>query len=99
MKHDKLTNGSAILAVVLSVLAAFAMVAAGCTTFEARSPTGERYRYSNGVFDKKIGKLTFESKPDGTKKATLEGVQSGLNADALKAIAEGAAAGAAGAAK
>lgn len=91
---DKITTVAAWVAVGLSVAAAVAIVGAagGCTTFEKRA--NGTYRYSNGIFDKKIGKLTFETTADGTTKATLEGVQSGLNADALKAIAEGATSGA-----
>ena len=77
------------LAVALAFVFMFALLAAGCTTFQKGD-----LKYSNFVFDKKVGELTVETSPDGTTKATLKNAQSGLNADALKAVAEGAATGA-----
>lgn len=76
------------LAFGLLVGFALAILAGGCTTFRS----GEM-RYSNTIFDKRVAELTYETtRPDGTRtKATLKGVTSGLNADAMKAIAEGAA--------
>ena len=90
-------NGAAFWAAFGALILVAFCALNGCTTFEKRA--NGTYRYSNTIFDKKIGRLTFQSSPDGTTKATLEGVQSGLNADALKAIAEGAATGAARAAR
>lgn len=82
----KAQHGYVLIIVGLALLA---VVLGGCTTFQKGD-----LRYSNFIFDKKVQELSVETSPDGTTKATLKGVQSGLNPDALKAVAEGAAAGA-----